>query len=97
MEYLTTGEKRQHKMSMLNRETCSLTGVKDVIAFDVAEVILETSMGILLIKGKNLHVKRLNLDKGEVDLEGKVDAFTYTEQGSLQGAKQESFFAKLWK
>lgn len=96
MEELTRGEKPQHKMSMLNRKTCTLTGIKDVIAFDVAEVILETTMGILLIKGKNLHVKRLNLDKAEVDLEGKIDAFTYTEQNTI-GAKQESFFAKLWK
>ena len=96
MEDLTTGEKRQHKMTMLNRKTCTLTGVKDVIAFDVAEVILETSMGILLIKGKNLHVKRLTLEKGEVDLEGKIDAFSYTEQNTI-AAKQESFFARLWK
>ena len=96
MEDLTTGEKRQHKMTMLNRKNCTLTGVKDVIAFDVAEVILETSMGILLIKGKNLHVKRLTLEKGEVDLEGKVDAFSYTEQNTI-AAKQESFFARLWK
>lgn len=96
MEDLTTGEKRQHKMTMVNRKTCTLTGVKDVIAFDVAEVILETSMGILLIKGKNLHVKRLTLEKGEVDLEGKIDAFSYTEQNSI-ASKQESFFSRLWK
>lgn len=96
MEELNEIRDRQHKMVMNNRKTCALTGVKDVIAFDVNEVILETTMGILLIKGKNLHVKRLNLDKGEVDLEGKIDSFSYTDQGSLS-AKGESFFHRLWK
>lgn len=96
MEDLNSGESRPHKMNMVNRKSCTLTGVRDVIAFDVSEVILETTMGILLIKGKNLHVKRLTLDKGEVDLEGKVDSFSYTEQNSL-GSKHESFFGKLWK
>lgn len=96
MEELNQASRRPHKMSMVNRKTCTLTGVKDVIAFDVAEVILETDMGILQIKGKDLHVKRLTLDKGEVDVEGRVDSFIYTEQNSLQ-AKSESFFGRLWK
>ena len=96
MEDLNVGESRPHKMNMMNRKNCALTGIKDVIAFDVAEVILETTMGILLIKGKDLHVKRLTLDKGEVDLEGKIDSFSYTEKHSL-GNKQESFFGRLWK
>ena len=96
MEELNDSRERQHKMVMNNRKTCGLTGVKDVIAFDVNEVILETNMGILLIKGKNLHVKRLTLDKGEVDLEGKMDSFAYTDQGGLV-SKSESFFQRLWK
>ena len=96
MEELNQASRRPHKMSMVNRKTCTLTGVKDVIAFDVAEVILETDMGILQIKGKDLHVKRLTLDKGEVDVEGRVDSFIYTEQHSIQ-AKGESFFGRLWK
>jgi sporulation protein YabP len=96
MEELNDISQRQHKMVMNNRKNCVLTGVKDVIAFDVNEVILETNMGMLLVKGKNLHVKRLTLDKGEVDLEGRVDSFGYTDQGGLS-AKSESFFHRLWK
>ena len=96
MEELSSTARRPHKMSMVNRKTCTLTGVKDVIAFDVSEIILETDMGILQIRGKDLHVKRLTLEKGEVDVEGRIDSFLYTEQGSLQ-AKSESFFSRLWK
>ena len=69
MEELNSGNKRQHKMSMINRKSCSLTGIVDVIAFDENEVILETEMGLLMLKGQGIHVKRLTLDLGDVELE----------------------------
>lgn len=96
MEELSSGNKRQHKMSMVNRKTCALTGIVDVIAFDENEVILETEMGVLMLKGQGIHVKRLTLEQGEVELDGKLDSFLYTEQKSL-GAKSESFLQKLFK
>lgn len=96
MEELSSGNKRQHKMSMVNRKTCALTGIVDVIAFDENEVILETEMGVLMLKGQGIHVKRLSLEQGEVELDGKLDSFLYTEQKGL-GAKSESFLQKLFK
>lgn len=96
MEDLNSGSRRQHKMTMVNRKNCSLTGVMDVIAFDENEVILETDMGMLMMKGQGLHIKRLTLEQGEVELEGRLDSFLYSEQKSL-AAKSESFFGRLFK
>ena len=96
MEDLNSGNKRQHKMVMINRKNCSLTGVTDVIAFDENEVILETDMGMLMLKGQGLHIKHLTLEQGEIELDGKVDSFLYSEQKSL-AAKSESFFGRLFK
>lgn len=96
MEDLNSVNKRAHKMTLLNRRTCNLTGVNDVLSFDVNEIILETDQGMLMIKGNELHVNRLTLDKGEVDVEGKIDSFTYSEQVGI-GAKGESFFGRLFK
>lgn len=96
MEDLNSVSKRTHKMVLNGRRTCNLTGVNDVLSFDVNEIILETDMGMLMIKGNELHVNRLTLEKGEVDIEGKVDSFTYSEQTSL-GAKGESLLSRLFK
>ena len=74
MEDLNSVNKRAHKITLLNRRTCNLTGVNDVLSFDVNEIILETDQGMLMIKGSELHVNRLTLDKGEVDVEGKIDS-----------------------
>ena len=96
MEDLNSINKRTHKMTLSNRRTCNLTGVSDVLSFDVNEIILETDQGMLMIKGKDLHVNRLTLEKGEVDIEGKVDSFTYSEQIGT-GNKGESLLARLFK
>lgn len=96
MEDLSSVNKRAHKMTLLNRRTCNLTGVSDVLSFDVNEIILETDQGMLMIKGSELHVNRLTLDKGEVDIEGKFDSFTYSEQAGI-AAKGESLLTRLFK
>ena len=96
MEDLNSVNKRAHKITLLNRRTCNLTGINDVLSFDVSEIILETDQGMLMVKGNELHVNRLTLDKGEVDVEGKIDSFTYSEQaGSM--VKGESLLSRLFK
>ena len=56
---------KSHKLILNNRRTGSFTGILDVLSFDVGEILLETELGMLDLKGKDLHVNRLNLEKGE--------------------------------
>ena len=49
-----------------------------------------------MIKGSDLHVKRLTLEKGEVDLEGRIDSLTYSDHTTL-AAKGESLLGRLFK
>ena len=96
MEDLNNLNKKTHKVTMSNRRTCNITGVNDVLSFDVKEVLLETELGMLMMKGSDLHISRLTLDKGEVDVEGKIDSFTYSENDYFS-KKSESLLNKLFK
>lgn len=87
---------RAHKLVITNRVSGNITGVTDVISFDLGEILLETSQGMLSIKGKDLHVSRLTLEKGEVDIDGKIESFTYSD-ASDRGAQGESFFSRMFK
>ncbi|MCM1539925.1 MAG: sporulation protein YabP [Blautia sp.] len=87
---------RMHKVTMTNRKSCIIGGVNDVLSFDIHEILLETEQGMLMIKGDDLHVSRLTLEKGEVDIDGKIDSFTYSDAGGA-GRKGESLFAKLFR
>ncbi len=96
MEDLSTVGGRAHKVTMSNRRTCSITGVNDVLSFDVHEILLETEQGMLMIKGQELHVGRLTLDKGEVDVDGRIDSFTYSDVAGAAD-KSQSLLARLFR
>lgn len=87
---------KNHKLVINNRKTSLVTGVLDVLSFDLNEILLETEQGMMMVKGTDLHVNRLNLEKGEVDLSGNIDSVAYSEIHA--GAKQgENLFAKLFR
>lgn len=96
MEELNGSRTRQHRISLINRQTCMINGVSDVLSFDVGEVLLDTDQGMLMIRGSDLHVSRLTLEKGEVDVDGKIDSLTYSETVGA-GGKAESLFARLFR
>ena len=86
---------RAHKVTITDRQNGTISGVSDVLSFDVNEILLETEMGMLMIKGQDLHVKRLTLEKGEVDIEGQIDSMTYSNGGG--GSKNESLLGRLFR
>lgn len=87
---------KSHKLIINNRKTSTVTGVLDVLSFDLNEILLETEQGMLMVKGSDLHVNRLTVEKGEVDLSGTIDSISYSDikQTGIQG---ENFFAKLFR
>ena len=95
MEELS-GSGRIHKVMMTNRRSCAINGVNDVLSFDVHEILLETEQGMLMIKGEELHVSRLTLEKGEVDIDGRIDSFPYSDVAG-PGRKNESLLTRLFR
>ena len=63
---------------------------------DIIEILLETEQGMLMIRGNELHVNRLTLDKGEVDIDGRIDSLVYSDTAA-SGEKQESFLGRLFR
>ncbi|MCL2170699.1 MAG: sporulation protein YabP [Defluviitaleaceae bacterium] len=87
---------RAHKLICENRENLGITGVTDVISFDEEQVICDTDMGVLILRGANLHVSRLNLDSGDLDIHGEINSISY-EAGGANRQSKSSFFGKLFK
>jgi len=87
---------KAHKISLNNRISGAMTGVREVISFDGGEIILDTEQGIMIIKGEDLHVTRLTLDKGEVEINGRIDGILYTENDEKK-KERGSFLTKLFQ
>ena len=79
-----------HDISMKGRKLLDITGVKQVESFDNEEFLLETVMGYLAVRGQNLQMKNLDVDKGIVSIKGKVYEITYLDENG--GEKAKGFF-----
>lgn len=87
---------RPHTCLLQDRASVNLTGVREVVSFDENQVVMDTDLGLLTIKGRELHVSRLTVERGEVDVEGTVDSLTYSSNEAYRKAGQ-SVLARLFK
>ena len=68
-----------HNIILESRKKLSISGVTDIESFNEELVLFQTALGALEIKGIDLHMNKLNLDSGEVVIEGDVFSLLYTE------------------
>lgn len=73
------GMQLPHKLTLDQRRSLTMTGVTEVVSFDELSVVLHTGLGTLIIQGKELQLKTLSLDGGQVAVEGTVSALIYEE------------------
>ena len=81
---------KKHTLMLDNRSKLMITGAKDVNGFNEEAVSVQTADGTLVIKGSGLHIEKLNLDTGDVCIEGKVNAMQYI--GSASKSKLSKLF-----
>ncbi len=77
-----------HRVLLINRESVSIRGVLNVDSFDDQEVVLDTELGTLTITGEELHVRELNLENGQLFVEGLVHGLNYST--NVKGKKTRS-------
>jgi sporulation protein YabP len=83
-----------HAIHIDARQRLEITGVTQVVTFNEDSVILHTTMGTLNIKGKGMKVNKLNVDNGDMSIEGEIAALIYTNK---ETANKESIIKKLFK
>ncbi len=84
-----------HKPSnvvMLSRRQMTISGVSQVTGFDDTQIELETSVGLLLIRGQELNIKTFDAESGDLSLTGMIDGMVYGKKEAKRG-----FFASLLK
>lgn len=83
-----------HRVMIDNRKKLTITGVTDTDKFDEGSVLLYSSMGEIIVKGRDLRVSGLSVESGEMTVEGEIGAVIY---GDSQVKGPLSFFGKLTK
>lgn len=85
-----------HTISINERKSILLSGVKKIESFDNEEFLMETIMGYVIIKGSELEIIKLDTYQGNVSIKGKINSLTYMESANKK-EKEESLISKLFK
>ena len=88
------GAKSISNIELNSRERLSINGVKEIISFDENYVSLKTACGDLTIDGENIHVNVLNIEKGEIEMSGKIAALNYYDSHSNE---KTSLISKIFR
>ena len=72
-------EQLPHKLNLNERRQLTMTGVTEVISFDENMVVLQTSLGLLMVQGDGLQLKTLSLEGGQVAVDGHITGMNYEE------------------
>lgn len=95
MDELEAGE---HKVELLQREQVRIQGVVHVESFDDRQVVVETDMGMLTLAGEEFHITSLDLEKGQMVIEGTFVALEYSGQDrSKARQKGKGFLQRLFR
>ena len=81
----TADNGRKHTLQLDGREKIRITGLENVDSFEETCVVLRLHESVLTVDGDGLHITRLEVEQGELEMEGLVYGFYYTEESSFQG------------
>lgn len=94
-ERKTQKERQKCNIIMEDRSRLSVSGVEDIDTFDESNFIAITSAGALIVKGADLHISKLNVDTGELVVDGEFDSCVFNN--SYGGKAGGGLLAKIFK
>lgn len=79
-------------LNLKNRKELTLTGVEKVCSVSETQAKIQVAGSVLLIFGKDIKMKKLNVEAGEIVMEGLFDSFKFSA-----GRDRSGFFKRLFK
>jgi len=82
----------ESQLVLKNRTNLTLSGVEKVYETNENKIQLKVSNSNLLITGENLNISRLDVESGNVSVEGEINELKY-----LSNESKGNIFKKLFK
>lgn len=91
MEKNTTLEKKTtpEALSLTNRKMLKLEGIAEIISSSETCMLIKMRDTNLTITGQNMHITRLDVNLGILDVDGNIDCIKY--------GKSANFFKRIFK
>ncbi len=86
---------REHKVIIDNRNVIKIGAVDDIESFDEEKVVVICSMGTMTITGRDFKMNKLNVDDGQLIVEGEIDEIAYSD--TMRNENSGGFFGRLFR
>ncbi|NLU52547.1 MAG: sporulation protein YabP [Clostridiaceae bacterium] len=88
-------EQRAQNIILKDRRRLLISGVNHVESFNEECIVLDTELGILVVRGNGMHINKLNVETAEIDVEGDIGAFEYMDNVAPQ--RKGGFFSGFFR
>lgn len=82
-------------ISLENRKDLKLTGITKIESLNPLEVLLTSTLGGIKILGKDLEMQSFDIEKGNINIIGSIDSFSYFNKSTPKNNK--GFIQKLFR
>lgn len=94
--YIQKTPRDKQNLYIENRQKVILTGVVNVDSFNEEEMVIETDLGMLTIKGANMHISKLSLETGDLVIDGDINVCEYSQKKDIK-TKGKGILSNLFK
>lgn len=82
-------------IDLKDRKKLEISGIKKIESLNSEEFLIDTKLGLLLVRGKELEMQMLDIDKGNIWISGNINAIEYIEPVAKK--EKSGFFGKVFK
>ncbi len=86
-----------NRISLTERKHLLVDGVEHVGNFNEKEIGLVTNMGFLTLRGEGLHITQLNLENGNLIVEGRIYAMEFIDNKSAGSLRGKGMLNRIFK
>ncbi len=83
---------KDNKIILINQQNLTITGIKKVLAVSEISISLLIESSTLHISGEKMEVKKLDVESGLLEVEGKVNGLKF-----FTAREKLNFFKRIFK
>lgn len=89
-------EDKKSYLTLDSRKKMTVDGVQEIISFNDEQILLNTVLGSMDIRGENLKMNKLDVQNGDIMISGKISYIVYTNDGK-KNKKSKNIFSTLFR
>lgn len=90
-----TPEREHQNITLRDRRKLLITGVHNVENFNEECIVVDTELGIVVVRGVDMHINKLDVESAALDVEGEIGLIEYLDQAAPQ--RKGGFLSGLFR